>query len=86
MKIKGKFLTTGIGSLPYTDASESARITCAKFDIPFWPQLPKRGFKENMYVQFANGLPSLVIDAENRRIYVDSTKDLSEDLGKLYEV
>ena len=86
MKIKGRFLTTGIGSLPYTDASESARITCAKFDIPFWPQLPKRGFKENMYVQFAEGLPSLVIDEKNRRVYVDSAKDLSEDLGKLYEV
>lgn len=86
MKMKEKFLTTGIGSLPYLDPIESAKGVCSKFDIPFWPQLPKRGFKENMYVQFAEGLPSLIIDEKNRKIYIDTTKDLSEDLGRLYEV
>jgi len=39
-----------------------------------------------MYVQFAEGLPSLTIDEKNRKIYVDTTKDLSEGLGRLYEV
>jgi len=86
MKIKEKFLTTGIGSLPYLDATESAKTVCTKFDIPFWPQLPKRTFKENMYVQFAQGLPSLIIDEGNRKIYIDTSKDLSEELGRLYEV
>ncbi|MDP8230347.1 MAG: hypothetical protein P9L93_04500 [Candidatus Gorgyraea atricola] len=85
MKIRGKFLTTGIGSLPLLDAKKGVEVVCKNFDIPFWPQLPKRGFKENMYTQFAVGLPSLVIDEKNRKIHVDSTKDLSEELGKLYE-
>jgi len=86
MKIKEKFLTTGIGSLPSLNAEESVKEVCTKFDIPFWPQLTKRSFKENMYVQFAEGLPSLTIDEKNRKIYVDTSKDLSEGLGKLYEV
>ncbi len=85
MKIKGKFLTTGIGSLPYLDAVKSVKDVLGGFDIPFWPQLPKRGFKENMYVQFAHGLPSLVIDEKNRKIHIDTTKDLSEALGRLFE-
>ncbi len=86
MKLKGRFLTTGIGSLPYLDPLRSVKDICSRFDIPFWPQLPKRGFKENMYVQFAEGLPSLIIDEKTRKIYVDGTKDLSEGLGKIYEV
>lgn len=85
MKIKEKFLTTGIGSLPHLDAEEGVKVICDNFDIPFWPQLPKKSFKENMYVQFAKGLPSLVIDEKDRKIYVDTSKDLSEGLGKLYE-
>ncbi|MFC1667558.1 methionine synthase [Candidatus Omnitrophota bacterium] len=86
MKIKEKFLTTGIGSLPYLDAAKSVKVACSRFDIPFWPQLPKTGFKENMYVQFAQGLPLLVIDEKMRKIYVDTSKDLSEALGSLYEI
>jgi len=85
VKINGKFLTTGIGSLPYLDAEKSVRMICGNFDIPFWPQLPKRSFKENMYSQFSQGLPGLVIDDKKRTIYVDSSKDLSEDLAGIYE-
>jgi methionine synthase II (cobalamin-independent) len=85
MKIKGRFLTTGIGSLPYSDAGKSVQEICNVFDIPFWPQLPKKSFKENMYVQFAEGLPELVIDEDKRRIFVDTSKDLSEGLGRIYE-
>lgn len=86
MKIKEKFLTTGIGSLPYLDTAKGLETVREKFDIPFWPQFPKTGFKENMYVQFAQGLPSLVIDEKARKIYVDTSRDLSEGLGSLYEI
>lgn len=86
MRLREKFLTTGIGSLPYIEARESSEKICAELDIPFWPQLPKRGFRESMYAQFAQGLPALIIDDNNRKIYVDTSKDLSEDLGKLYEL
>ncbi len=85
MEISGKFITLGIGSLPYIDAARSAKRIFEAFDIPFWPQLPKRSFKENMYSQFSQGLPGLVIDDRKRTIYVDSSKDLSEELAKIYE-
>lgn len=85
MKTKEKFLTTGIGSLPYLDAEKCAGIICGNFNIPFWPQLPKKTFKENMYAQFSQGLPGLIIDEKNRRVYVESSKDLSNSLGRLYE-
>jgi len=85
MKINGKFLTTGIGSLPYLDAEKSVRMICGNFDIPFWPQLPKRSFKEDMYSQFSQGLPGVIIDDKRKKVYVDSSKDLSEELAKIYE-
>ncbi len=85
MNIKEKFLTTGIGSLPYSDTRRAVSMMRDTFDIPFWPQLPKKGFQENMYVQYAEGLPGVVINHDDRKIYVDTSKDLSEDLGKLYE-
>jgi len=85
MKIPGKFLTTGIGSLPFIDAKKSAEMVFEAFDIPFWPQLPKKSFKENMYAQFSQGLPGLVIDEKKRTIHVDGSKDLSEELAGIYE-
>jgi len=85
MKINNKFLTLGIGSLPYIDADKSVEWIFNTFDIPFWPQLPKRSFKENMYSQFSQGLPGLIMDEEKKTIHVDSSKDLSEELAGIYE-
>lgn len=85
MKINNKFLTTGIGSLPYLDAGKSVRMICDNFDIPFWPQLPKRSFKEDMYSQFSQGLPGVIIDDKRKKVHVDSSKDLSEELARIYE-
>jgi methionine synthase II (cobalamin-independent) len=51
-------------------------------DIPAWPQLPQRSFKENMYVQFSEGFPGIMVNEE--RIYVDKAQDLDGPLEKLY--
>ncbi|PIP68145.1 MAG: hypothetical protein CO035_07270 [Candidatus Omnitrophica bacterium CG_4_9_14_0_2_um_filter_42_8] len=85
MKIDGKFITLGIGSLPHIDADKSVEEVFKGFDIPFWPQLPKRDFKENMYVQFSQGLPGLVVDEKKRTIHIDSSRDLSEEIAGIYE-
>jgi len=85
MKINNKFLTLGIGSLPHTDAAKGAEEVFRAFDIPFWPQLPKRSFRENMYSQFSQGLPGLVIDDKKRTLHIDSSKDLSGGLAGIYE-
>jgi len=40
-------------------------------DFPFWPQLPRLSFREQMIPQFADGLPGIVIDDANRRVRFD---------------
>jgi len=85
MKIEGKFNTLGIGSLPYIDAVKSVETVFKGFDIPFWPQLPKRDFKENMYAQFSQGLPGLIVDEKKKTIHIDSSGDLSEKIAGVYE-
>ncbi|GAH80468.1 unnamed protein product, partial [marine sediment metagenome] len=51
-------------------------------DIPAWPQLPKRSFLENMYVQFSQGFPGVVV--RENRIYIDRSQDLDKPLEALY--
>jgi methionine synthase II (cobalamin-independent) len=54
---------TGIGSTPHTDAAAAVAVirdTCP--DIPYWPQLPRRAFLENMYAQFSEHLPGIRVE------------------------
>jgi len=66
--------TTLIGSLPYDDPAQALdvireeKVLCAP-----WPQLPVRGFRENMYSQTASRLPGLVIDDKEGKLCVDLT-------------
>jgi hypothetical protein len=77
------FLPTIIGSVPYKDPVEAcARILHYLKEIPAWPQLPKRAFAENMYVQFSQGFPGIKINGE--KIFVNRNDDLLPELEKLY--
>ena len=81
--IKFGCLPTIIGSMPHTDPSEAcAQVSHYLKDIPAWPQLPKRSFLENMYAQFSEGFPGVVL--KENRIYVDRSRDLDNPLEKLY--
>jgi len=82
--LKFNFDTTGIGSVPFKDPKEACRVVFDNFKtIPFWPQLPKRSFLENMYVQFSEKLPGLVVDENNNSIYIDTT-GVAETIEELY--
>jgi len=76
-------LATAVGSMPHTDPKEACALV-ARFlpEIPAWPQLPQRSFLENMYVQFSEGFPGVVIEGE--QIYVDRGEELEEPLEQLY--
>jgi len=78
-------LPTIIGSMPHTDPQKACSLI-ARFlkDIPAWPQLPKRSFLENMYVQYSEGFPGVVVLPEKDRIYVDTSKDFTKPLEELY--
>lgn len=78
-------LPTAIGSLPYRDPATACRVVVETFpQVPIWPQLPRRGFLENMYVQYSEGFPGVVLDHQAERIYVDRAQDLSPGLERLY--
>jgi methionine synthase II (cobalamin-independent) len=70
------------GSLPHTDPSDACQVVLETVDIPTWPQLPRRSFLENMYVQFSERFPGVVVADEH--IYVDRERDLDRGLERLY--
>jgi len=82
-KLEPDLLPLHIGSIPHTDPQAACALVLENFpQIPTWPQLPRRTFLENMYVQFSEGFPGVVV--EGKRIYVDRGRDLDPDLERLY--
>ena len=82
-KIEFNCLPTAIGSMPHTDPKEACSLV-AKYlpALPTWPQLPKRSHLENMYVQFSEGFPGLVLEGD--RIYVERSAEFDSQLEQLY--
>ncbi len=82
-KFEPNLLPLHVGSIPHKDPQAACELVLENFpQIPAWPQLPKRTFLENMYVQFSEGFPGVVV--EDGRIYVDRNKDLDPELERLY--
>jgi len=76
-------LPTIIASMPHTDPKAACSLIRRYLkDIPAWPQLPRRSFRENMYAQYSQGFPGAVIEGD--RIYIDRSKDLQKPLEELY--
>ena len=62
---------TGVGSTPHTDPAVAVDFVLETFqDVPFWPQLPRRVFRESMYVQYSEHMPGILIDDDEERIRV----------------
>jgi hypothetical protein len=78
------FLTTLIGSVPYTDAATTCQRIAKEIDIPIWPQMVKLGFRENMYTQYGAVLPSVVIDDDAEKITFDTHQDITSALENFY--
>lgn len=76
-------LATMIGSLPHKDPEAACRLVgrCLK-ELPAWPQLPRRSPRENMYVQYSQGFPGLVLT--DGSIYVDQFSHFQAPLERLY--
>jgi len=76
-------LPTAVGSMPHTDPQAAcAQVINHLKEIPCWPQLPKRSFKENMYTQYSQGFPGITVTDD--KVYVDRTKDIDKPLERLY--
>jgi methionine synthase II (cobalamin-independent) len=76
-------LPTAIGSMPNTDAEKACSLIARYLtDLPVWPQLSRRTNLENMYVQFSEGFPGVVVEGE--KIYVERTEDFDAEIERLY--
>lgn len=76
-------LPTAIGSMPHTSAEEALSLIFKYLpDIPYWPQLPKRSILENMYIQFSEGFPGIVV--EDGKVQVVQADDFDTALEQLY--
>ena len=69
-------LTTAMGILPHTDIERGLEAALS-LDIPFWPQLPRVSYYEDMYVQALEHFPGVRIDPVMKKILFD--------LGRFYE-
>ncbi len=78
-------LATGVGSMPHERAEDACRFVAETLTAaPFWPQLPQRSFKENMYAQYSEGFPGFEIDEAEKKMWVDTAR-MMEELEAFYE-
>ena len=76
MKLEGNCQTTAMGIMPHTDVDRALDLALS-LDIPFWPQLPKVNFYEDMYAQVSQHFPGIILDSEKRVV--------SFSIDKFYE-
>ncbi len=76
--------TTAMGIMPHTDVERTIELVLS-MDIPYWPQLPRVTYYEDMYAQVSEGFPGITVDAENERVNFDTSKFI-DDLGAYSEM
>jgi hypothetical protein len=83
MKLEGNCQTTAMGIMPHTDVEEALKLALT-LDIPYWPQLPKVNFYEDMYAQISEHFPGITLDPEKRLVHF-SIDRFYEDLENFLE-
>jgi hypothetical protein len=85
--IPGNLLTTAMAVMPHTDVA-AALEAAMSLDIPFWPQLPRLSYHEDMYVQASEHFPGIVLDMEKQTLAFSLDKfvvELEETLAHFDE-
>ena len=78
-------LTTAVGSFPHLDATELSSLLIQTLDIPTWPQLPRRDFRESIYVQYGSKLPGANVNVDREKIIFNTKTDLHTSLEAFYQ-
>ena len=79
-------MATGIGSFPHQEASAACEVILKTIpEMPLWPQLSKADYREQMEIQFSEGMPRVVLDEAKQRMYFDTSGDPTSELEKFYE-
>ncbi len=77
---------TGIGSLPFLDEGKACDLVLKYCpDIPYVPQLTKRDPKENMFLQFAESMPSVIEDYKKKQVFYDEGADREKSMAEFYD-
>jgi hypothetical protein len=75
--------TTAMGIMPHNDIERALEVALS-LDIPFWPQLPKVSYFEDMYVQALENFPGVRIDVVNQKVLFDLPR-FYEELPSYFE-
>jgi methionine synthase II (cobalamin-independent) len=77
---------TGIGSVPFTEVSAAVGLIMSHLpEMPFWPQMVRLGYAEEMLPQAAGGLPALKVNESQRRVDLDPDASRELALAQFYE-
>ena len=63
--------------MPHKDAV-AALEAALSLDIPFWPQLPRLSYYEDMYVQASEHFPGIILDIQNQTLAFSTDKFIVE--------
>ena len=63
MPIPGNRLTTAMAAMPHRDVDRALELSLS-LDVPYWPQLPKVSYFEDMYVQASEHYPGMGLDLD----------------------
>ena len=77
MPIPGNLFTTAMAVMPHRDIDRALQVALS-LDVPFWPQLPKVSYYEDMYVQASEHFPGIVLDLEKRTLRFSMEKFIGE--------
>lgn len=67
---------TAVGSLPHKNPQDALDLIFGCFeDIPFWPQLAAADRREDMVVQYNQGIPGIKYNEKEEKFYCDTRSD-----------
>jgi len=86
MSFLGKAIATGIGTVPHMEPDRPIALILEHFtEAPFWPQLSRRRFLEQMLVQFTEKMCGVIVDESSRRIqFTQAAPDLQAEFYEQY--
>lgn len=77
MPIPGNLLTTAMAVMPHRDVGQALEAALS-LDIPFWPQLPRLNYYEDMYVQASEHFPGIVLNLRKQTLSFSMEKFIAE--------
>jgi len=84
MILSPNYWTTVLGSFPHQDGRALCQHLIRTLNIPDWPQLPRRTYRENMYVQYSPSIPAIVENQGSEKVTFVTTGDLAPSLEEFY--